>query len=214
MRKGHIWRTENPLPRMAALVFAFLFVVGASGVFIIWSALIGAGWEPTSRKKVKMMLQMSGVGPSDVVYDLGCGDGRIVLEAAKTFNAQAVGVEADPIRAFYCKLAVSAHRLDGRARVIWANFFHVNLSQATVVTLFLSQGANRRLKSKLLSELRPGARVVSHTWTFEDWAPKLADQKNGLTLYVVPEGPRRRDPQVFIEYSSVPKHSQSPDETN
>lgn len=175
---------------MVDLVLAFLFAVGASGVFIIWSALIGAGWEPTSRKKVKKMLEMSGAGPSDVVYDLGCGDGRIIVEAAKTFNARAVGVEADPIRAFYCKVSVSARRLNGRARVIWANFFHVDLSEATIVTIFLSQGANRRLKSKLLSELRPGTRVVSHVWTFEDWDPRSTDPQNEITLYVVPEGPR------------------------
>lgn len=133
------------------------------------------------------MLEMSGAGPSDVVYDLGCGDGRIVVEAAKTFRAKAVGVEADPLRVLLSRFAVVTHRLEGRVRVVWANFFHVNISEATVVTVFLSQGANRRLKSKLLSELRPGTRIVSYVWTFDDWTPVLKDAENQLCLYVVPE---------------------------
>lgn len=200
---------------LVALVLAFLFLVGASGIFIIWSAFIGAGWEPTSRKKVRMMLEMSGAGPSDVVYDLGCGDGRILVEAAKTFHARAVGVEADPIRALYCRITVSVRHLGGQARVIWANFFHVDLTDATVVTLFLSQGTNRRLKPKLLSELRPGARVVSYVWTFEDWAPRLRDPANELSLYVVPGVPAGTPakgpvPGILLEDEGTPRGGLSP----
>lgn len=171
---------------MVDVVLAFLFVVGASGVFIIWSAFIGAGWEPTARKKVRKMLEMSGAGPSDVVYDLGCGDGRIIVEAAKTFHARAVGVEADPFRMLYSRSVVALHRLEGRARVVWANFFHVDLSDATVVTVFLTQGTNQRLKSKLLAELKPGSRIVSYVWTFDGWTPAAIDAKDELSLYVVP----------------------------
>lgn len=168
------------------VVLASVFVVSASGVFIIWSAFIGAGWEPTARKKVRKMLEMSGVGPSDVVYDLGCGDGRIIVEAAKTFHARAVGVEADPLRMLYSRSVVALHRLEGRAKVVWGNFFHVDLSDATVVTVFLTQGTNQRLKSKLLAELKPGSRVVSYVWTFDGWTPTATDTKDELSLYVVP----------------------------
>ncbi|MCL4355071.1 MAG: class I SAM-dependent methyltransferase [Nitrososphaerota archaeon] len=172
---------------MAALLgWMLISSASALGMFLLWSAFIGAGWQPTSRRKVRKMLEMCRVGPSDVVYDLGSGDGRILVEAAKTYHATAVGVEADPIRVLFSRFAVGTNRLKGRVQVVWGNFFHVDLSEATVVTLFLSQGANRKLKAKLLSELRPGARVVSYVWTFDGWSPASRDADDEISLYVVP----------------------------
>ena len=136
------------------------------------------------------MLEMSGAGPSDVVYDLGSGDGRIILEAARTFRARAVGIEADPVRFLFSKLAVFLLGAKDRVNVVWGNFFHIDLREATIVTVFLSQGTNRRLRSKLMSELKPGTRVVSYVWTFEDWIPASRDDGNKLSLYVVPEQTR------------------------
>jgi precorrin-6B methylase 2 len=159
----------------------------ALGMFLLGTAPMGAGWEPTVGRKVRRMLELSGTGPSDVVYDLGSGDGRVIIEAARSYNARAVGVEADPLRVVYSRMAVSLHRLKGKVTVVWGNFFHIDLSEATVVTLFLTQGTNQRLKSKLLSELRPGTRVVSYVWTFEGWTPKSRDEENELALYVIPD---------------------------
>ena len=171
----------------AAEIGVGLMLFGAAlGVFLLGTWAVGAGWEPTSRKKVRRMLDLSEVGPSDVVYDLGSGDGRVVMEAARSYGARAVGVEADPLRVLYSRMSVSVRHLDGRVRVVWGNFFHTDLSDATVVTLFLTQGTNRRLKEKLLSELKPGARVVSYVWTFEDWTPDSKDEANELALYIVP----------------------------
>jgi SAM-dependent methyltransferase len=169
------------------LVWLIWGLTVAAGVFLLWTVALGAGWEPTSRRKVRKMLEMCGAGPSDVVYDLGSGDGRIIVEAARRFHARAVGVEADPIRVFFSRLAVAALHLKGQVKVVWGNFFHTDLRDATIVTLFLSQGANRRLKSKLMSELRPGAKVVSYVWTFEGWTPVSRDMDDKLSLYVIPE---------------------------
>jgi precorrin-6B methylase 2 len=171
----------------SALIWAFLIITMAFGVFVLWSVAVGAGWEPTSRRKVRRMLEMSGAGPSDVVYDLGSGDGRILVEAARTYHARAVGVEADPLRVLFSRLTVSALHLEGQVRVVWGNFFHTDLSEATVVTLFLSQGTNRKLESKLAAELKPGTRVVSHVWTFDGWTPKSTDSDQNLSLYVINE---------------------------
>lgn len=165
------------------MIFGLVF-----GIFMLGSMVVGAGWEPTSRRKVRKMLEMSGAGPSDVVYDLGSGDGRIVLEAARTFHAKAVGVEADPLRVLFSRLVVAVHHLKGTVRIVWGNFFHVDLSEATIVTLFLSQGTNKKLKSKLLAELKPGTRVISYVWTFDDWTPILKDVNDQLSLYMI-QGP-------------------------
>lgn len=173
---------------MFNLVWLPIISAGAFGIFVIWSWPLGAGWEPTARRKVRRMLEMSGAGPSDVVYDLGSGDGRILVEAAKMCRARAVGVEADPIRVICSRLAVAALHLNGQVKVVWGNFFHTDLSDATIVTLFLTQGTNQKLKSKLLSELKPGTKVVSYVWTFKDWTPLARDARNELSLYVVPLG--------------------------
>jgi SAM-dependent methyltransferase len=176
-------------PGIPLIVFGVAF-----GIFMLGTLVVGAGWEPTSRRKVRKMLEMSGAGPADVVYDLGSGDGRVILEAAKTFHARAIGIEADPVRFLLSKLAVSLSRANGKVTVVWGNFFHIDLSGATIVTVFLSQGTNRKLESKLMSELRPGTRVVSYVWTFEDWIPRAKDDRDKLSLYVIPgrtgpEGP-------------------------
>jgi precorrin-6B methylase 2 len=172
---------------LALLGWALIIFGIAFGTFALWSTAVGAGWEPTSRKKVRKMLEMSGVGPSDVVYDLGSGDGRIVVEAARTYHARAVGIEVDPLRVLFSRMAATFLHQNGRVRVVWGNFFHTNLSEATIVTMFLSQGTNRRLKSKLMAELKPGTRVVSYVWTFDDWMPTSIDSDDRLTMYVVPE---------------------------
>ncbi len=167
------------------MVWAVIISALAFGIFVIWSAPLGAGWEPTSRKKVRRMLEMSGAGPTDIIYDLGSGDGRIVVEAARRFHAKAVGVEADPFRVLFSELMISLLHLEGRAKIIWGNFFRVDLREATIVTMFLSQGTNRRLESKLMAELRPGTRVVSYEWTFDGWTPTARDADNHLSLYVM-----------------------------
>jgi hypothetical protein len=164
----------------ALIIFALTF-----GIFVIWSAPLGAGWEPTSRSKVRRMLEMSGAGPSDIIYDLGSGDGRIVVEAARGFHARAVGVEADPFRVLFSELMISLWHLEGQAKIIWGNFFRVDLSEATIVTTFLSQRTNRKLESKLMAELKPGTRVVSYEWTFDGWTPTARDIDNHLSLYVM-----------------------------
>jgi len=169
-----------PIWVWAIIIFALTF-----GIFVIWSAPLGAGWEPTSRRKVRKMLEMSGAGPSDIIYDLGSGDGRIVVEAARRFHARAVGVEADPFRVLFSQLTISLLHLEGQARIIWGNFFRIDLSEATIVTTFLSQGTNRRLESKLMAELKPGTRVVSYEWTFDGWTPTARDDDNHLSLYVM-----------------------------
>ncbi len=175
---------------LALIIFGVFF-----GIFMLGSAVVGAGWEPTSFSKVRKMLEMSGAGPFDVVYDLGSGDGRVILEAARTYHARAVGIEADPLRVLLSRTAIALFRAKDQAKVVWGNFFHVDLSEATIVTVFLSQGTNQRLKSKLLSELRPGTRVVSYVWTFDDWTPASRDQGDRLSLYVIPSALRQTVPR-------------------
>ncbi len=129
-------------------------------------------FEPTAIEIVHAMLELAAVKPGDVVYDLGCGDGRIVIEAAKRYGARGVCVEIDPKLIEEAKAnareAGVADRIDFRNE----DLLTTPLREATVVTLFLSLDLNLRLRPKLLRELKPGARVVSHWHRMGDWEPQ------------------------------------------
>jgi SAM-dependent methyltransferase len=132
-------------------------------------------WVASEMAIVNAMLDAAGVGANDVVYDLGCGDGRIVINAAQR-GARGVGVDIDP------KLIRDAQRLAQRAgvgdRVTFAvqDLFETDLKPATVVALYLSPELNLRLRPKLLKDLRPGTRIVSHDFDMGDWRPERSLQ--------------------------------------
>ena len=129
-------------------------------------------YYPTPPETVAEMLRMAGVKEGDVLYDLGSGDGRIPIAAAKQYGIRAVGIEIDP------KLVTEAEENARQANVSQLvrfrneDMFRVNYSEATIVTLYLSEKLNVLLRPKLLSELRPGARILSHDFRMGDWKPE------------------------------------------
>jgi len=128
----------------------------------------------TPHAVVEAMLALARVGPADLVYDLGCGDGRFVIAAAQTFGARGVGVDIDPARIADANAAARSEGVSERVRFLQQDLFSVDLSPATVVTLFLLPELNDRLAPKLKRELRDGARIVSHRWTIRGWPPDEA----------------------------------------
>jgi SAM-dependent methyltransferase len=139
---------------------------------------------PTPDEAVDTMLKLAGTGPNDVVYDLGCGDGRIVIAAAKSFGARGVGVDIDPAP---LRMAVSSARQAGvqdRVRFVRGDLFETDIREATVVTLFLLEHVNRRLLPKLLKELAPGTRVVAYRYGFGDaWPPEKTVQAGAVAIF-------------------------------
>ena len=127
---------------------------------------------PTREPVVMKMLEMAKVTKNDVVYDLGSGDGRIVIAAAKRFGARGVGIEIDP------KLVRDATRrareagVADRVKFIEGDIFEADIRPATVVTMYLLPDVNLRLRPKLLADLKPGTRIVSHNYDLGDWAPQ------------------------------------------
>lgn len=143
-----------------------LIVVVVAVVSISWTHFRGAQWVPTTMSTVNQMLAIADVGPDDLVYDLGCGDGRIIVAAAKQYGARAVGIEIDPLRYLWCQVLIAILGLRGRVKVIFGDFFAKDLSSADVVTCYLLQATNEKLEAKLKEDLRPGTRVVSNYFTF------------------------------------------------
>ncbi len=142
-------------------------------------------YVPTPQPVVEAMLTLARVTPADVVYDLGSGDGRIPITAAQKFGARGVGIEIDP---FYLRDAFD-NRAKARVtdRVVFLNqdFFETDISEATVVTLFLLPQLNQRLIPKFRRELRPGTRIVSHFWTMgDDRPPEQAQEVEGAMIYL------------------------------
>jgi SAM-dependent methyltransferase len=142
-------------------------------------------YVPTPHAIVDRMLDVAKVRAGDVVYDLGCGDGRMVIQAAQKFGTRGVGVDLDPARIREARVNAQQAGVAGLVRFEVADLFATDISEATVVMLFLLPELNRRLKPKLFAELRPGARVVSHDWDMgRDWPPDKSVKLGGDRIYL------------------------------
>ena len=126
---------------------------------------------PTTDEAVAAMLKLADVKKGDIVYDLGCGDGRIVIAAAK-LGARAVGIDIDPARIATAKDNAKKAGVVDRVRFEENDLFDADIHEATVVTLFLLSSVNLKLRPKLLQDLKPGTRVVSNTFDMGDWKPE------------------------------------------
>jgi hypothetical protein len=143
-----------------------------------------AYFEPTPPEMVDRMLLFAGVAPGDVLYDLGCGDGRIVVTSAEKYGIRAVGVDIDPQRIAEAQDNARRHGVEDRARFFRADAKNVDVSEATIVTLYLEADGVLRLAERLRSQLRPGARIVSRASQIYGWPPEQCEE------YVLPNGSR------------------------
>lgn len=170
-------------------------------ISLVWIALLGvlmavpAGAQrrgpsldihfvPTPDAVVDAMLELGQVTASDVIYDLGSGDGRIVIAAAQKFGARGVGIELDPALVKAANERARKAGVADRVTFLQADLFKTDLSEATVVTLYLSDSINFRLRPKLLRELKPGARVVSHRFDMRDWVPDERRDVDGRQVFL------------------------------
>ena len=145
---------------------------------------------PTPQPVVEAMLELAKVTSADVVYDLGSGDGRIVIAAAKKHGARGVGVEIDPALVEQARQNAKTAGVSDRVRFVTQDLFKTDLRPATVVTLYLLQSLNERLRPKLVRELRPGTRVVSHVFNMgPEWpaAQTATVERSRIFLWSIPE---------------------------
>lgn len=166
------------------LPVAYFLVLGFL-LWLVWPIFIGAIFLPTPPDVVEKMLSLAEVGEGDVVYDLGSGDGRIVIGAAER-GALGVGVEADPVRVLWSRLRATRSTSHDRIRFIWGDFFKTSVSEATVVTVYQGESINNRLREKFDAELKPGSRVVSFSFKFEGWEPAEKHPDADIYLYLIP----------------------------
>ena len=184
-------------PILRAYVAATLLAVFVAGQSAPSRRRPDVPYVPTTDEAVAAMLKLADIKPSDVVYDLGCGDGRIVIAAAKKFGAHGVGVDIDPARIREANENAKKAGVEKLVRFEEKDLFQADIHEANVVMLFLLNTVNLKLRPKLLRELKPGTRIVSNTFDMGDWKPDKEVPVNGtdngtslsqyLYLWIVPQ---------------------------
>jgi SAM-dependent methyltransferase len=163
------------------IIFVFSLLVSLSPLAQEPSYQEAFRWDvpyvPTPQEVVDEMLAMADIGPNDILYDLGCGDGRIVITAAKKFGIKGIGVDIDPTRITECHVNAVTAQVEDQVTFVNEDLFAVDFSEASVLTLYLLNSVNLRLRPYLFEQLKPGTRVVSHDFSMGEWEP---DEKTDL----------------------------------
>ena len=141
-------------------------------------------YVPTRQVVVDAMLDLAKVTENDIVYDLGCGDGRIVITAARSYGATGTGIDINPKRIREANRNAANAGVTDKVQFIQANLFESDVSEASVVTLYLLNSLNMKLRPILLEQLKPGTRIVSHAFHMGDWAPEQTIKVDGATVYL------------------------------
>ena len=147
---------------MEIVSYILLGAMIAGACYIAIPALSGSPWWPAPKREVIKLLRMAELREGETLYDLGCGDGRALIAAAREFGAHGVGVEIDPVKVFIARFFVKSAGLSGRIEIIRASVLDVPLHDADVVFLYLSHQLIDRMKDKFLTELKPEARIASY----------------------------------------------------
>jgi SAM-dependent methyltransferase len=173
-----------------AALCAFLFAAGATVPLHAQPRGLDVPFVPTNQPAVEAMLRIANVGPNDFVIDLGSGDGRILIAAARARGARGFGVDLDPQRVKEAAENAKAAGVADRVRFYQRNLFDTKISEATVVTMYLLPRVNVEMRPRLLAELKPGTRVVSHDFDMGDWQADLRTSVRGagseIYFWVIP----------------------------
>jgi SAM-dependent methyltransferase len=165
---------------MEAFFILLLAVVLLSAAY---AGLSAAPWVPTKKGDIERLLKLARLQPREIVYELGCGDGRVLVKLVQTSGARGVGIEVSILQMLVAKIRAAISHAD--VSIKWASFFKTNLRDADFVYLFLMPAAYAKIQPKLEAELKPGARVVTYVWPIQGWEAKEVSREEGrLDLYL------------------------------
>ena len=177
---------------LLALLFIFPYEVFSQEPEYLWDYQFDVPYVPTPYEVVNEMLRIAGVSKNDILYDLGCGDGRIVITAAKEIGCHGIGIDIDPQRIEESKNNAVKSGIRDKVKFLQQDLFEADFSKATVVTLYLLQTINLELRPKILRVLKPGTRIVSHDFSMKEWNPdkstdvKLERRTHSVYFWIVP----------------------------
>jgi len=152
-------------------LLAALILIGSAVAGLAQDVRLDVPYVPTKYPVVDEMLRMAAVTKSDIVYDLGCGDGRLVITAAQKFGCRGVGYDIDPERIKECLENAKAAGVTDKVKFILGDLFQADFHEATVIPMYLLPSVNLKLRPKILRELKPGSRIVSHDFSMGEWTP-------------------------------------------
>jgi len=169
-------------------IFALLWIVIVLAAYLIPAAY---GLPPTSTRpeRIRRALRLGDLQPGEALYDLGSGVGRVLVIAAREFDADAVGIDVGPVQCVWARLAALFNGVNSRVRVRWGNLFNADLREADVVFAYLTSGYAKKLEAHLSAQLKPGARVVTIAFDLPDWEPAEFDKEGLIFLYRMPPTP-------------------------
>jgi len=171
------------------LAFFLLCIILLSALWILIPAFYGLPSVPTKQERIRKALQLVDLGSNETIYDLGAGDGRVLLIAAREFGAQAVGIEIGPVQCALIWLRVVTSGFGSKIQIKWGNYLKTDLSQADVVFVYATSREVARLASYLEKQTKPGARLVSISADFPDWEPTSMDDRELIFVYQMPPKP-------------------------
>ena len=167
---------------MAFLYFAGIFLLFVA-LYILVPPFFGPPSVPTKHERIRKALKLARLQPGETLYDLGAGDGRVLVIAAKEFQAQAVGIEIGPVQCAVSLWNAIRNRVRSMVRIKTANFFHADISNADVIFAYLTSDQAEPLQEKFKRELKTGARVVTISFNLPDWEPAYLDREDLIFLY-------------------------------
>src|SRR5215212_2834272 len=170
---------------LIALGFSlFLFILGL--LWILVPAFYGLPPVPTNPERIQKALKLANLQPKETLYDLGAGDGRVLLIAARDFAAKAVGLEIGPIQCVWIRLRATASGFGSQIQVRWENYYKANLKDADVVFVYATSKETIKLAPHLGSQMKKGSRLVSVSADFPEWEPSALDDENLIFVYDMP----------------------------
>jgi hypothetical protein len=155
-------------------------------LWILVPAIYGLPSKPTNLDRIRMALKLVGLKQNEVLYDLGAGDGRVILIAAQEFGAKAVGIEVGPVQCALIWLRATASGLGNNVQIQWGNFFKSDLSEADVVYVYATSTEVAKLAPYLETQMKPSSRVVSVSADFPEWEPFTFDETDLIFVYAMP----------------------------
>ena len=171
------------------VLFGFWLSVLFFVIVLLWilvPALYGLPPAPTNRERIRHALELANLQPNEILYDLGAGDGRVLLIAARDFGAKAVGIEIGPIQCAFTWLRVLASGMGNQVQIRWGNFYTSNLREADVVFVYATSKEVKKLAPHLEGQMKKGARLVSISADFSEWEPTVVDEHNLIFIYEMP----------------------------
>jgi precorrin-6B methylase 2 len=173
---------------LLSLLFATLIFLLAL-LWIMVPAFFGPPSVPTKANRIRNALQLAGLKSNEMLYDLGAGDGRVLLIAAREFEARATGIEIGPVQCALIYLRAAASGFGNKIKVKWGNYLNADLNDADVIFLYATSKEVSKLAEHLKQQMKTGARLVSISADFPEWQPTEMDQRNLIFVYVMPPKP-------------------------